>query len=351
MAWEELQHTKRAVRRAGDLIGSGSGSSDEILQAREIVRNFRSSHAYPLLAITMLVRQKVAAVNAQAVVARRLKRLPTILDKLVRHPSMNVTSMHDLGGCRVVLPDVEQVDDLVHRLKSTTRARNAIVKEYDYLREAPGPQPTGYRGVHLVYEYRASKAAYVGHKVEVQIRTELQHMWATAVETLDLFGGTRLKYGEGDSDHSRFFLIASSLMALQEQLPQPEGAPGTARQLRDELHDLDNRLGISRRLTNYAAFVRHSDSALGRSTSLILELRLVEQALYVSYFETNAEAADKLAEIELRNDDNIDAVLVTMSKLSQLRTAYPNYFADTTNFVRFVQIDSSEPRTSTIRWD
>lgn len=327
---------QNAVRKAGELIASGEGTAAEVADARAKLSNFRSSHAYPLLSITMHVRRHALAVDQSAVVARRLKRLPTILDKLERHPNMNVPTMQDLGGCRVILPTIGQIDQLVSDLRGNRRARNTIVREYDYLRDAPGPQRTGYRGVHLVYEYRASKQEYVGHKIEVQVRTKLQHAWATAVETLDLFGGTRLKYADADPERARYFVIVSSLMALAEGLPQPEAARASAEALRAELRRLESSLGITRALASYAAFVRQFGGRTDRRTTLILELHRAEGRLYVSVFETLTEAEARLAHLESQDDENIDAVLVTMSKVEQLQAAYPNYFADTTAFSNFV---------------
>ena len=51
-------------------------------------------------------------------------------------PTMSVTTMHDLGGCRVVFETVDEVEDLVHRPARATK------------------------GIHLAYEYGASKPEY-----------------------------------------------------------------------------------------------------------------------------------------------------------------------------------------------
>jgi len=96
------EHSKSAVGRASKLMGKGNGTPAELEEARAILSNFRSAHAFPLNAVTVTVRQKALLVNQSAVVAQRLKRLPTILDKLTRIPTMSVTTMHDLeaaGSC------------------------------------------------------------------------------------------------------------------------------------------------------------------------------------------------------------------------------------------------------------
>ncbi|WGP07749.1 RelA/SpoT domain-containing protein [Bacillus subtilis] len=308
MAWVTQEFSKNQVKKAGRLIGRG-GSPAELAEARAKISNFRSAHAYPLYAVTMHVRKNALALSPVAIVARRLKRLPTIIDKLTRHPQMNVTTMQDLGGCRVIFQTVTDVDALVNRLSNTTRAKNVIIRSCDYLRDAPGPQSTGYRGVHLVYEYRASKTEFQGSVVEVQIRTELQHAWATAVETLDLFGGTRLKYGTGSDNLKRYFLIVSALMAIREGLPQPTAASGNADSLRDELRALEKDLGVLSRLNGYAAIVKQFGSE--KQTIFLMQLNRSQQTLYLTICRSAVEAEAKLQEVEDEGDDNIDAVLVS----------------------------------------
>ena len=44
--------------------------------------------------------------------------------------------------------------------------------------------PSGYRGVHLIYRYNSDrKTEYNTLLIEMQLRSQLQHAWATAVET------------------------------------------------------------------------------------------------------------------------------------------------------------------------
>ena len=54
-------------------------------------------------------------------------------------------------------------------------------------------------------------------------------------------------------------------------------------------------------------------------------------------------AEARLTELESRNDDDLDAVLVNIARISQLQAAYPNYYADTSMFTDFVtsRIDGS----------
>ncbi len=243
--------------------------------------------------------------------------------------------MHDLGGCRVVFETVEEVDALVSVLRDLPRARNRVTRVYDYLRDDPGPKASGYRGMHLAYEYGASMAEYHGLRIELQVRTQLQHAWATAVETMDLFSGSELKYSKGDRDVIRFFAIVSSLMAYEERtapVPGAEQAPGA---LLAELDELESRLGIVGRLRGYAAIVGDHASS-DRRSALTLALQRREGRLTVTVHETMAEAEARLNELESQNDPEVDAVLVNIARIGQLQAAYPNYYADTSMFTDFV---------------
>lgn len=334
------EHTNSAVAKASKAIGKSRGSAADLERAREIVGNFRSAHAFPLNAVTVTVRQKALQVNPDAVIAQRLKRLPTILDKLKRFPSMSVTTMQDLGGCRVVLADIDQVDRLQQELVDAKRARNRVVRQYDYIRVDPdneqsGPKESGYRGVHLVYEYHASKVEYDGLKVELQIRTQLQHAWATAVETMDLFSGSELKYSKGDSKVIRFFVLVSSLMAHTEGTSAVPNAEGSAAELVAELRELEHELGIVSRLRGYAAIV-NTHATSDRRNALTLELRRSAQTLTVTVHERMSDAEARLAELEAQDDEDLDVVLVNIARIGQLQAAYPNYYADTSKFTDFV---------------
>ena len=56
------------------------------------------------------------------------------------------------------------------------------------------PKDSGYRGVHLIYRYYSDKnETFNGLKIEVQIRTALQHAWATAVDENEQIDLTHLR--------------------------------------------------------------------------------------------------------------------------------------------------------------
>lgn len=329
--WAVPEHSRTQVKQAGALIAAGA-AGEEYRAARTKISNFRSAHGYPLLAVYMHVRNKANRLSSEAVVARRLKRLPTILDKLKRFPTMNVATMQDLGGCRVILLQVSEVAALVEALYAS-KSQSRIIREKDYIAE---PQTTGYRGVHLVYEYGASKDDYQRMKIEVQVRTTLQHAWATSVETMDLFSGSRLKYDDGDPRMKRYFAVVASLMADHEGTPLVPGTEASTDDLRSELVSLENVLNVTGLLRGYAAIVDNLPKS-DRRSAMVLKLWRDTRQLGISVFETQAEAEEHLALVESVDDENIDAVLVAVNKVGQIQSAYPNYFANTGTFVGFVE--------------
>jgi len=45
-----------------------------------------------------------------------MKQLTTIVEKLRRHPTMNLDRMQDIAGCRAILPTFASVDRVANRI-------------------------------------------------------------------------------------------------------------------------------------------------------------------------------------------------------------------------------------------
>lgn len=205
------------MNRAGRLLAQNGVLADPLVigHALDVVNDWRSSHSFPLNTLQMALRQRSASICSRPIVAQRLKRTTSIITKLRRFPKMQLSRMQDVGGARAVLTDVAEVDRLRERYRRG-RDRHALVTEKDYIRE---PKPSGYRGIHLVYRYHSDRTAkYNGLQIELQLRTRLQHAWATAVETVGTFLGQALKSSEGERNWLRFFELVGSVFALHERI-------------------------------------------------------------------------------------------------------------------------------------
>lgn len=59
----------------------------------------------------------------QVIVSRRIKRLSSIILKLRQNPTMNLTQMQDVGGCRAVVGHIREIEPLVAAYE-TSRAKS-----------------------------------------------------------------------------------------------------------------------------------------------------------------------------------------------------------------------------------
>jgi hypothetical protein len=53
----------------------------------------------PLLTFRMGLTKRAKRVESEALIAQRLKRFSSVMNKLSREPTMKLSQMHDLGGC------------------------------------------------------------------------------------------------------------------------------------------------------------------------------------------------------------------------------------------------------------
>src|SRR5260221_9633788 len=163
---------------------------------------------------------------------------------------MNMAQIQDIGGCRAIMRDVTQVNALVDIYKHESRGiKHKLAKEQDYILN---PKTSGYRGIHLIYKYRSEKVnTYDDMRVEIQVRTLLQHAWATAVETVGTFIKQSLKSSQGEEDWLRFFALMSSAMAIEEGKPIVPGTPDDFNKLRLEIIALATSLDVVGHLTTF----------------------------------------------------------------------------------------------------
>jgi macrodomain Ter protein organizer (MatP/YcbG family) len=341
--WVKREYGKGAIDRAGlSLVawwqGAGSPEPPNFVQSIDIVRNWRSSHAMPLLTFRMGLTTRARRIHADAIVAQRLKRLTSVLDKLVREPSMKLSQMHDLGGCRAILPDIDSVDrlcDLYRGPQDDLFESEGLLKCYDYIR---GPKPDGYRGIHLVgrYQARLSKnEPWNGHRIEIQLRSQLQHAFATAVETVTTFTKAPLKFGGGPEEWRRFFSLMGSALALREGTALVDGVPHDQKELVKELKDITKTLKVRQRLAGWARALRRlpRKNVKGSFKWLLLVLNTTDSTIKVTGYSDRNNADAALEEIENAKREDLDAVLVWVRSVQDLKLAYPNYYADTGEFI------------------
>lgn len=198
--------TASQIKKAGRTLRREQRGEDvsfeQVAQAVETVERYRAMHQLPLVKANNGLRSMVRTEGCKIRVSQRLKRLPTIVDKLYREPTLPLSSMQDIGGCRAILGSIDEVRRVEARLK-----KNRPPTGYsDYI---TNPRSSGYRGVHII-------VVYDGRQIEIQLRTAVMHAWAITVERQSSRLGENLK-GDGQHAIQQLMAVISQAMALEEQ--------------------------------------------------------------------------------------------------------------------------------------
>lgn len=329
-------HSRSQVNHAGKILCAPASSYAQYRQATDILNNWRSAHAYPINTFQATLRAKLRRIDPNALVAQRLKRIPSIISKLQRFEGMQLARMQDIGGLRAVVRTLAVVRDLEESYKNS-HFKHELVTERDYIRE---PKTSGYRSVHMIYRYQSKTAPeYNGLLLELQIRTRLQHAWATAVETMGTFLDYALKSSEGPEEWLDFFALTGSAFAHLENSPPVEiYGHLSERQTFDKVTSDARKLDVRSRLQAFAiaADAITKDDHSGNYHLIVLD-PTKKQVTIKTYGRRRLDQANQdytHEEFRIREGEPIQVVLVSAGPIDALRRAYPNYFLDTSEFIK-----------------
>ncbi|AOY64022.2 RelA/SpoT domain-containing protein [Xanthomonas citri pv. glycines] len=344
MAYQTPQYTRGQVRRAGNALREARLQPETFMQAMPIITNWRAAHAYPLNTFQSTLRMKLSALGMpvpKSVVGQRLKRLPSIVSKLQRFDTMSLDRMQDIAGLRAVVSSMRRLRMLREAYENKSRFSHELRSIHDYVMT---PKDDGYRSIHLVYRYENSKVpGYNGLHVELQFRTQVQHAWATAVETVDTFFNQAIKAGRADRRWGEFFQLASAAFASIEQTPVHDQLRSeTESSIRERLFRAEADLNVLMRLKGIivAADKIHG---MGKSPTgyHLIVLDTSRRVLNIKSFSNDqleaATEAYSLEEYRAAQGQSIDPVLVAGGSVEQLRQTYPNYFLDATIFLNYLR--------------
>jgi len=343
MAFEELRYSKSQIDKAGEIIRKyfpvQGGMNNDLIEAMAILNNWRSSHSYVLNTFNATLREKAKRIDSSALIAQRLKRLPSIIKKLERRPTMRLSSMQDVGGIRAVMSDIGKIYKLEKDYK-TKRFKHEPLKPDNYIDR---PKESGYRSLHLLFRYKNEKAEiYNGLNIEIQLRTRKMHAWATAIETVDTFLKYSLKASEGPQEWLDYFKIASNSIAFIEDTPRLREFSSLSKQESFEItKENHKKLRVEYCLQGYTLAINHlTKTQNGSYYILILDLEKRELKYY-SYGQNRlSEANERYAELE-KQDETISGkkqiVLVSAESLEKLKLAYPNFFLDTHEYIKIIR--------------
>jgi putative GTP pyrophosphokinase len=335
------KESKSQINKAGKILATTDFVDyQQIEWAFDLTNRWRACHAYPINTFQSTLRTKLKAHGYKDyIVAQRLKRLPTIIDKLKRYPAMQLTTMQDIGGLRCILPSIKDVRKLRTEYTQSAYFAPMIVTEKNYIIEPRDED--GYRSAHLVFKYENPlKPDYNGLKIEMQIRTRLQHSWATAVETMGTFLGQALKSRQGDERWLEFFAMTSSAFAFRERCrPVPRFSHLSELETYQAVANLESELGVLEKMHGFSIATHsiYTQRSQGNSYYLII-LDSINRTVSVTPYTRDAleQAIQDYSEVEVQvtQGRKVEPVLVSAGSIESLRRAYPSFFLDTTEFAK-----------------
>jgi putative GTP pyrophosphokinase len=349
MVWAKPKgYSKEKVNTAGDILIKEGSSKEEIDRAIEILDNWRAIHSYPMHIFKKRLKDKSIILDKNSLTVQRLKRVPAIIKKLQRkyngrEPTMKLSQMQDIGGCRAVLANVDLAKKLYKDYYIKGDLKHKKVGEKDYIDR---PKKDGYRSIHLIYKYNSDKGKkeYNGLLVEVQIRSKLQHLWATAIETVDFFTRQAIKSNEGQKEWIDFFRLVSSAFAKMENCNCVPDTPNDEKELYSQIKKKETELNVIKVMNGWASAIQVFKKAVKEKPKLqffLLELDISGEKLNISGYTKSEEqrAIADYSKAEKRNNGKkeYDVVLVGADNSTDLEKAYPNYFVDTEEFLKHLQ--------------
>lgn len=204
--------SRSAVRKAGSTVRSfsrGDASLERLNAALDVIGEYRAAFSYPLLKVNNGLRGCLDRIHVHAEVTQRLKRMSTIVDKLtLRESKLDLSRMQDIGGCRVVTEsnDIDEVRRVEAWIDHAWGSQ--VLRRSDYIDQ---PRQSGYRALHVIVERD-------GRPIEIQIRTQRMHTWASNVEAFSDVLGSNFKRDGASEVQALMRLLADFDIAVDAGL-------------------------------------------------------------------------------------------------------------------------------------
>ena len=320
--------SKGTVNRAGIAVRNGNEMQADI----DIINAWRAAHFVVLNTFQALLRAKTKGMDVK--IGQRHKRRNTIFDKLTRLPDMQLASLQDVAGCRLIfhsLDDLYAFRGTMHAAKFKHKLKNAPDK-YDYINS---PKSTGYRGIHDAYRYesRDKKSLFCqGLLVEIQYRTLIQHAWATANEVIGHVTSSQPKFQRGDSRYVDGMKLASEILARAHEPSTPFASNLSNSELLEKFNAVNGQVNI----LGLLAGVKQASASMNQSKLNMILVYSEGMPIEIHGYQKIQDALKALFELESSSPEK-DVVLVKARTTDEVRLAFRNYFSDAEDFVSLMK--------------
>lgn len=334
--------TKAQIERIWKKIKDWTVSSNEL----QVFNEWRYYHNNIISNVQRSIKKRLKRLWINNInIVQRLKRLTSIKYKIIRFDT-RLSAMQDIWGIRIIVNDIPSVYETENIISNLLR--HNIQNKNDYILNVKNDW---YRSIHLIYKYSSKIQKYNWLFFEIQIRSQLQHIWATTVEIIDTVERINIKWwgsSEKENGRRKFFVYISNLMYYLDT--------NDMKNLKSELMRVDefifyikHIIRLDRKLSRIKQNTidpfrflikrkRWKAKRLYRNLKYIIFAYDTQQRIKTIYsFPTEEKAKSKYFEIE-NNFPWIDAVLVSWTNYENLEKAYPNYLLNLKKFVKVLDL-------------
>jgi ppGpp synthetase/RelA/SpoT-type nucleotidyltranferase len=297
------------------------------------------------------IQHTLTTQDAEKVIyAQRLKRLESVVAKLKRFSDMKLSRMEDIGGVRVIFHNLTALNACAETFMSDAQ-QLTLYRKRNYIEQ---PKTDGYRGIHLIVEAQNSDTASFPTdtlRAELQLRTQLQHAWATAVEIVGITHQRSYKTGDWQADWKQFFVLTSQMFAYQEMRENeinwkgafpdsPAQIDSSYLSILEKMQDAADKIKAIDQLS--AITIYHQEITAQQNTvhgkSVLLDMNYLTKEIhtYKVTEDTMPMALEflKAKETEYFKSKAGQVLFVNTQDSKQLQEAYPNFFMDIHVFLK-----------------
>lgn len=340
-----------SIRKIGEKLREGIELTEE---EKLEFDNFREAHNIIIKLFT--IELKKVNFSKQHLTASRNKRIETIISKLCRPEKPKLDRIHDIAGTRIIFENIKSLEDYIDILENTELVNfkekiNEDKNRYNYIKN---PKSDGYRSIHKVFNY-SSNIPYStlneksfnleNKKIELQLRTRLQHIWATTVEIYDIINKSNIKTGTHNKLETKeglFFKKCSLVFEGIESNDVEKIKININEIFRDkDLVEIYNRLKGIKNIKNIQlpktlgsdeVFILITDLNKGKTTFFTTDP--IEKNDKQDTFLINASYR-RLEEKNTKGEYIL--LLLTLGDIKKLKNVYPNYFLNTNEFISILK--------------
>jgi len=197
-----MELTRTKIDKAGERLSKETWKTEEqYFESELILDEYRKLHIMPLTEITRKLQSLLIDFSEEFYIAQRIKRKPQILRKLKRF-SARLSQLQDIGGIRIIFENNKHIDRFIDFMKNKISRYFSIERETDYREK--GRDDSGYRAMHLILMRKEVK-------IELQLRSRIQHNWAERIERTSVIYGYYLKEMEGAKEVLDYFKLLSNV--------------------------------------------------------------------------------------------------------------------------------------------